>query len=237
MLPVHQERGMVKDERPLVIITARLGSTRLPGKVLRPFWGGHSILAFLVRRLQAFPLTSRLVIASPDSPENAPITTLGESLGVPVMRGPEDDVVARMAMCVPEDGVHFIARVTADNPLTDPVLFRLQLEEMIRLQADYSYCKASLKGTAADIWTADCFRQTVANASTPYAREHANAWVWDNPRRYRTLWYAQEKVDFTEGMSVSVDTEDDLERVKSFVAIIPDPLRHTFVPSADESGV
>jgi len=224
MLFLHQICRMVEDSRPLIIITARIGSSRLPGKVLRPFWKDYSLLEFLIRRLQARPETSRRTLATIDNSENDAVAALGTSLGVKVVRGPEDNVVARMKMCLQDEDVHYVARVTADNPFTDPELFVLQLNEMIRIGADYSYCHETPKGTAADIWTMDCFKETVAKASTKYELEHANAWVWDHPDCYKMLWFVPPKPYAGPELNLSIDTENDFIRVCTYADRFANPL-------------
>lgn len=207
----------MKDDRPLIIITARIGSSRLPGKVLKPFWGRYSILEFLIRRLQASAVTSRIRLAVPDTAENDPVALVGANCGVCVSRGPEDDVLERMNLCFTEEDAPFVSRVTADNPLTDPELFASQWEAMKGMGADYSYCRDCPKGLAADIWTSACFSESVACAATPYEHEHANAWVWNNPDRYRILWYESSGVYPGPEGNYSIDTEEDYRTVKRFV--------------------
>jgi len=166
------------DKRPLLVITARLGSTRLPGKVLRPIYKSCSILEFLIRRLKSNHDTSRLVLSTGNTPENDKIEKVGLDCGIKVVRGPEENVLERVRMCLDdEEGVEIIGRVTADNPLTDPHLILLQLKEMKKEGADYSYCLNCPTGVAVDLWTRECFGKMCKNASTPKHKEHINAWV------------------------------------------------------------
>jgi len=215
----------MKDDRPLIIITARIGSSRLQGKVLKPFWKEYSILEFLIRRLQTSPVTSRIKLAIPDTSENEPVALIGLKCGVEVLRGPEDDVLERMNLCLKGEDTQFVSRVTADNPLTDTELFTSQWEEMKMIVADYSYCRDCPKGLAADIWTLECFKKSVANASTPYEHEHANAWVWNNLRENRILWYKSTGMYKNIDGDFSIDTQADYESMKKLVSNCTDPIR------------
>lgn len=220
---------MVKDPSPLIIVTARIGSSRLPGKVLKPFWKDYCLLEFLIRRLQTTPETSRIALATVDTPENEPVAEIGKKLSVKVIRGSENNVVERMNVCLKDEQVPFVSRVTADNPFTDPVLFGLQLKEMKRIGADYSYCREAPKGVAADIWTTDCFKETVSRASTKYQLEHANAWVWDHPDCFNILWFIPPIQYIDCGFNLSIDTEDDYIRIKKIFSYMQDPLSANFL--------
>ncbi len=216
---------MVDNDKPLLIITARVGSSRLPGKVLMPFCGQYSLLEFLIRRLQAFPETSRLVLATVTTPENDPVAEIGKKCGVKVIRGAEDNVLERMDCCLKGEVGRYVGRITADNPFTDPALFILQWEEMKRIKADYSYCKESPKGSSADIWTVECFKSSVKNASTPYELEHVNAWVWDHPELYKVLWFVPPSIYISPELSLSIDTNAEFVLVSKYAMCFENTFR------------
>jgi len=217
----------MKDTRPLIIITARIGSSRLPGKILKHFWNDHSILGFLIRRLSANPGTSRIKLAIPGTPENDIVAETVSRYDVDICRGPEDDVLERMNLCIRGEDTGFISRITADNPFTDPGLFNLQFSEMLRLDADYSYCRDCPKGLAADIWTRECFEASVLNAHTAYEHEHANAWVWNNEENYRVLWFKSSGLYKRSDLNFSIDTPAEYESVKEIASGLEDPVTAT----------
>ena len=212
------------DKRPLFIITARAGSSRLPGKVLKKFWKQYCMLEFLILRFKSIHEASRLVLATPDTHENDSVADIGIKSGITVIRGPENNVVDRMYQCYLREQANFIVRITADNPFTDPTLAALQLKKMIRVDADYSYCKKCPSGTAVDIWTADCFEATVNNANSQYEREHVNAHVWNSPETYKILWFGPLESYVCPELNLSVDTVNDFERVKKFAGTLDNPL-------------
>jgi len=216
---------MVSDNRPLLVVTARFGSKRLPGKVLKPFWKDYSVLEFLIRRLQTRRETSRLILATVDSLENALVADIGVKCGIKVVRGPEENVLERVSLAVEEEKTKYVGRITADNPFTDPELLLLQWEEMKRIKADYSYCRESPKGSAADIWTVESFESSVENASTYYELEHVNAWVWDHPELYKVLWFIPPQKYISPDLSLSIDTKDEFVCVSNCAMSVEDPLR------------
>jgi spore coat polysaccharide biosynthesis protein SpsF len=216
---------MKENIKPLVIVTARLGSSRLPGKVLMSFWNDHTLLEFLMQRLQANSATSRIKLAIPDTPENDTVADIGIKNGIPVIRGSEEDVLGRMNLCLENERVEYVARVTVDNPFTDPELFVLQWKEMIRIGADYSYCRECPKGLAADIWTHECFKRSVANAATPYEHEHANAWVWNHSDSNKILWYLPPNEYRAPDYNFSIDTEQEFRNVKAVAMRLKEPCK------------
>lgn len=217
---------MVTDNRPLLIITARAGSSRLPGKVLKTFWRDYSLLEFLIKRLQTLHETSRIILAAVDNNENDPVADIGIKCGIKVIRGTEENVLKRMSLCVMGENTMFVGRITADNPFTDPSLILLQLNEMKRVKADYSYCRETPKGTAADLWTIECFQETVKNASTQYELEHVNAWVWNNPEHNKILWFVP-PVNYLDQnkLNLSIDNEEEFNAVRSYASFFENPLK------------
>ena len=209
------------------MITARYGSTRLRGKVLKPFWKNLSVLEFLIKRLQTQAVTSRLALATVANEENDAIAAVGLKYGIKVARGPEEDVLGRMALAIEGEDAPFIGRVTGDNPLTDPLLAIAQWEEMKKIGADYSYCRECPVGTAMDLWTRKSFEESVREATTAYQREHVNAWVWDHPERYKILWHVPRGEWRKKEITVTLDTQEHLEGLQRKIEGVLNPLRMT----------
>src|SRR4051795_13729373 len=104
----------------LCVIQARMGSTRLPGKVLADL-GGYPVLGFLRQRLQ--PLTAvvdHLVVATSVAPDDDAIVETARAANVPFVRGSEADVLGRFGSALDEFPADVVVRLTADCPLTDP---------------------------------------------------------------------------------------------------------------------
>ena len=108
-----------------VIIQARMGSTRLPGKVLKPI-AGKALLDHVLGRLSMLAYPVKVVVATSDLPQDDVITQHCLTRGVSVYRGSETDVLDRYYQCARENRFEHIVRLTADNPFTD-------IEELQRL--------------------------------------------------------------------------------------------------------
>lgn len=102
-----------------IVIQARSGSSRLPGKVLRSI-GDSSLLDRLVRRMQAVTNVAEIVVATGSRPENRPIVELCQRASIDCFVGSEENCLERMVTAAQHHHLDLVVRVTADNPLTDP---------------------------------------------------------------------------------------------------------------------
>ena len=107
--------------RPVAIIQARCGSTRLPGKVLKPL-AGHTVLYYVVERCRLSRSLADVVVATTDEPADDAIETYCRSLGVPVFRGSQEDVLLRYVEAAAWSHADPIVRITSDCPLIEPAV-------------------------------------------------------------------------------------------------------------------
>ncbi|MEZ5284170.1 MAG: hypothetical protein R2712_05045 [Vicinamibacterales bacterium] len=116
--------------RAAIVLQARMGSTRLPGKVLAQL-GRRSILAHCVERLR---LRSGLpvVVATTERPEDDAVCAAASAVGAAVLRGPEQDVLARYVLAAETYGLTHVVRATADNPAVDIDAPRRTLDMLLR---------------------------------------------------------------------------------------------------------
>ena len=108
-------------ERLVCLIQARMNSSRLPGKVLKPL-GGQPVLGHVINRCRGIGGVDAVVIAGVEGPAEDPVADLGAELGVAVERGPEQDVLARFHRAAEAHRADHVMRVTADCPVLDPAL-------------------------------------------------------------------------------------------------------------------
>src|SRR6201986_3632439 len=100
------------------VIQARMGSTRLPGKVLRPI-AGAPLLWHIVHRLKKSHLIEDVVVATTTNPLDDALVTFGREHNVTVVRGPEYDVLARFALAAEASDADIVVRVSSDAPFID----------------------------------------------------------------------------------------------------------------------
>lgn len=190
----------------LVVLQARLGSQRLPGKVLAPI-AGVPLLAHCVRRLQAAAV-GPVVLATTRLAEDRELLALGEALGVEVHAGPVDDVLGRFAAVVADRPHPWIIRATGDNPFVD-IDAPARLLKALRTAADYAVEEALPLGAAVEAIRRDVLLQAHQEATTAYDREHVTPWVRRAPGVVRVQPVAPAAVRAPD-LRFTVDTPDDL---------------------------
>jgi spore coat polysaccharide biosynthesis protein SpsF len=192
-----------------VVIQARMGSSRLPGKVLRDI-AGRPLLAHVVGRLEALGHAALVVVATSDLPRDDIIAAWCASSGTACFRGGEVDVLDRYLRCAETYGFSQVVRLTADNPFTDIA----ELDRLVDLhdegKYDYSHSFGALPiGVGAEIFTIDALRRSHAEGHAPHHREHVNEYIPEHPESFRigVLEIPAEKR--APDLRLTVDTEVD----------------------------
>ncbi len=179
----------------LGFIQARIGSTRLPGKVLESLAGRPTVQRVL-ERVARTPGIDGIALLTSDAPGDEPLRRIGAELGVPVVAGSHDDVLDRFHLAAMQLGADTILRVTADCPLVDPDV----LGELLALFADtpgLDYAGIATGAIAArpglcrypdgldgEVLSAATLALAWREATDPYEREHVTPFIWRKPERF-----------------------------------------------------
>jgi spore coat polysaccharide biosynthesis protein SpsF len=170
-----------------VIIQARMGATRLPGKVLKML-GDKTVLAQVVSRVAACPRVDNIIIASTDSPQDDAIIQHVTALQLPYFRGSEQDVLARYYFAAKTWGAtETLVRVTADCPLFDPQLLTQMLETFDATPTDYlsnTLVRSYPQGLDAEIFTFATLERAFHEATELYQREHVTPYIYQHPELF-----------------------------------------------------
>lgn len=118
--------------RTLVVIQARLGSTRFPGKMLESL-AGTTLLSWVVTRAKQSRMADRIIVATTTAVSDDRLVAACRALNVEVLRGPVDDVLARFVAVVNTDSAEQVVRICADNPFVDPSI----MDEAIKTHRDF----------------------------------------------------------------------------------------------------
>jgi spore coat polysaccharide biosynthesis protein SpsF len=162
-----------------VIVQARMGSTRLPAKVLEDL-GGRTALARCLARCQTIPGADIVVAAVPDGADNDPVAREAASTGAAVVRGSESDVLARYAKAARAVRATTVMRVTSDCPFIDPAVCAAVIALYFETGADYaSNTMPALwpHGLDCEIFPARLLYEAETAAEEPYDREHVTPWL------------------------------------------------------------
>jgi spore coat polysaccharide biosynthesis protein SpsF len=218
----------------MVVMQARTGSSRLPGKVLAPV-AGRSMLALQLERLASLPWP--LVVATTVEGCDDEVARVADEHGHPVIRGDEHDVLGRFALAVQTHPADVVVRVTADCPLIDPGLVEAVVAARHRAGADYAsntLVRTFPDGLDAEAVTAEALLEAHGRATAPAEREHVTPAIWSHPDRYRIVQLVTDPPHALERWTV--DTAEDLERVRALCGLVPDPRTATWTEFLTEAG-
>lgn len=193
-----------------IVVQARMGSTRLPGKVLKDI-AGRPMLSYQMERLRRVKRAERIVVATTDQPADDAVERFCQKEKIACVRGSEHDVLARYHLAIERFPADVVVRITADCPLIDPAI----VDEAIAayepdyvsnmLETTYPY------GMAVEVFSAQALREAHREAKDPAEREHVTPFIWRRPQRYRL-----KSLTMTPNLSHhrwTVDTPEDFELV------------------------
>lgn len=173
--------------KTLIIVQARMTSTRLPGKVLLPL-AGEPMLTRLIERLRRVRRVDGIVVATTTNTSDDPIAALCALLGVPCHRGSEHDVLSRYADAARLYGADVVVRITSDCPLIDPALIDQTIAAYDEGGSDYVSNMLPPTwpyGMAVEVFSAAALAQAHAEATQAAEREHVTPFLYWHPERYR----------------------------------------------------
>jgi spore coat polysaccharide biosynthesis protein SpsF len=201
-------------ERIAVILQARLGSHRLPGKVLARI-GTRTLLEHSLIRLAASGLP--LIVATTDRQEDDAIEREAVRLGAKVFRGDSDNVLARFIAAGHEHQLTTIIRACGDNPFLDADGPARALALFGRVAADHVIECGLPSGTAVEIVTLAALERAQQLITDPYDREHVTSFI-KRDSRFRALRVVAPGDVRRPGLRLTVDTQEDLDFVRAVLA-------------------
>ncbi|WP_327108880.1 glycosyltransferase family protein [Nonomuraea glycinis] len=204
------------------IIQARMGSTRLPGKVLRDL-GGRSVLGWVVRAVRESQAVDELVVATTTRAADDAVAAECLALGVPCHRGPVDDVLTRFVQVMAGLTGDAVMRFTADCPLLDPAIIR-EAAQVYRALPGLDYLSTGLAGTLprgldVEIVGLAALRRADQEADA-YHRTHVTSYVYSHPGNARLLGLAYPPG--AADLRVTLDTEEDWQLISRVVGELGD---------------
>lgn len=210
--------------KTVAVIQARLGSTRLPGKVLYEI-GGRPMLCFIIERVRRTPGIDQIVLATGDTDANDALANTVADFGVNVVRGSEDDVLARYRKAAEETNADVIVRVTGDCPFVDPKVLQALLDLRSHGRFDYA---TNVKpetwpdGLDASVFTYETLVTADHEARLPSEREHVVPWMWKNSGLEGGTRLTSANLEAPEDMSALRWTVDDALDFRLVRAIVRD---------------
>ncbi|MFV3129468.1 cytidylyltransferase domain-containing protein [Niveispirillum sp. KHB5.9] len=203
------------EPRIVGIIQARMGSTRLPGKVMMPV-AGKSLIAHQIDRLRRSRHLTGLCVATSDLPGDDPLAAHVEGLGIPVFRGSESDVLDRFYRAALAQQADIAVRFTGDCPLIDPALVDALIDLYRTADPPLAYAAIDVarypRGLDAEIVGMQDLCCAWEKAREDFEREHVMPFLWRRPDRFRLGWLSDPTINAP--WRWCVDTEQDFTLVR-----------------------
>jgi spore coat polysaccharide biosynthesis protein SpsF len=203
--------------RIVAIIQARMGSTRLPGKVLKPV-AGKPLLWHIVHRLKASHLIEDIAIATSVNPADEAIVEFGATHGITVLRGPEDNVLARFARAAETLDADVIVRVSSDAPFIDAGFVDHLVATLIEQGGDYVLLEegAECAHEGVDPMSRRALDKLMMDAAgDPAAREHVTGYFKLHPDFVKIVRAAPWPKLARKNGRFTIDTPDDLAFIEA----------------------
>ncbi len=208
------------------IIQARIGSNRLPGKVLLEL-DNKKILEFLFNQLEQSEIRNK-VFAIPETIENDELFTVLDDLNISCFRGSEFDVLDRFYQCAKKFSFEHIMRITGDNPLVDPFVINNAINEYEKKEYDYltnSLERTFPNGTEVEIFSFKSLEKSWKNAKKPSEREHVTPYFYNNKEKFN-IFHFKQKIDQSK-YRYSLDQKEDFELLVEIVSRVKHRPIHT----------
>ncbi|MGY1748071.1 cytidylyltransferase domain-containing protein [Modestobacter sp. SYSU DS0511] len=200
------------------VVQARTGSSRLPGKVLRPLVDA-SVLGWVVRAARAAEGVDEVVVATSVLPGDDAVAEEAARLGVSVTRGSEDDVLSRFLQAADDHPADALVRLTADCPFLDPALIA-QTVGVWRADPTQDYVATTLertlpRGLDVELATVAALR-AVSGTATGHHRTHVTSGLYADPERFRLTGVVV--APRADDLRVTLDTPADAELIEAVAA-------------------
>ena len=203
-------------DRSVIVLQARLASSRLPGKALLPL-AGRTLLGRCLDRLLAADVAP-VVLATTTNPEDDSLEAEASARGVRTVRGPDADVLARFVMAADAMDARVVVRATADNPAVDIDAPRRVLARLSATGADYVAEVGLPYGAAVEAVTAPALRRACASADAAADREHVTLAVKRERSRYAVVNTPAPGHLRRPRLRLTVDTPDDFQFMDTVLA-------------------
>jgi spore coat polysaccharide biosynthesis protein SpsF len=201
--------------KTVAIIQARMGSTRLPGKVLMDMEGA-TVLARVLSRVRRCRLVNEVTVATSHDARDRAIVEECHRLSCRAFRGSEQDVLDRYYRAAQQADAEVVVRITSDCPLIDPQLSDHTIEAFLDERPDYASNaleRTYPRGLDTEVMSFAALESAWTNARETYQREHVTPFLYQHPERFKLLSVKGDH-DYSQ-YRWTLDTPEDLEFLRT----------------------
>lgn len=207
-------------QRTLIVVQARLGSTRMPGKVLEPL-AGAPLLQRMVERVLAAPSSFELVVATTTDPGDEPVRALCDELGLDVYAGHPTDLLDRHYRAAVERSAEVVVKIPSDCPLIDPDVIGRVLDAYHQRAGQVDFVSnlhppTYPDGNDVEVMPLPVLETAWREATRPLEREHTTPFFWERPERFRlhnVVW--ERGLDYSMTHRFTIDYPDDYAFIRA----------------------
>ena len=202
----------------VAIVQARMGASRLPGKVMLSLHG-MPILKWVFQRTQKTKSINGTIFAIPDNKDNDSLNEYLNQIGARVYRGSEDDLVERFFMAAKYVNATHVVRICADNPFVSGAEVDRLIQFYLESNCDYAYNHIPKNnyypnGIGAEIVSFEILQKINKEARDPDHREHVFNFIWDHPEQFEILTFdPEDKRLACPDIKLDIDTQQDFEKL------------------------
>jgi len=203
------------------IIQARMGSSRLPGKVMEKIDQNNTVLSYVIRQLKHSKFLDDIIVATTSLKRDKVIVDFLESEGIKYFCGDEENVLDRYYQCAKKFSMSEIVRIPSDKPLIDPDIVDKCIQIFLSKKYDYvtTFLEPSFPyGTEVEIFSFDALEKTWKNAQLPSEHENVTPYIYNNRDKFQ-IYNVKNSIDLSHLRWV-VDRAEDLELVRQLVSKI-----------------
>jgi spore coat polysaccharide biosynthesis protein SpsF len=210
--------------RLMIVVSARMASSRCPGKALAPL-AGRPLLEVLLERMASVHGVDGVVLATSANVENDALAEVARRAGFEAFRGDEEDVLRRHLDCARAFGADHVVRVTGDNPLTDVETTEALVALHRRAGADYTYVpgEALLMGILSEVVSASALERSWEKGQPRHRSELVTLYIKEHPREFTIATAELPEGLYRPAYRLTVDEPDDVRLMQEVFARLTAP--------------
>ena len=204
-----------------IIIQARMGSTRLPGKMMMNV-AGIPLNEYVISRVKQSQKVNTIILATGNGNENAILLQEAARQGIVGFAGSEDDVLDRYYQAALLANASIVVRITGDCPFIDPTIIDAVISLFENSNVDYistNHPATFPDGYDVEVFSSDAMEKAWKEATIPSDREHVTPYIWRNDTLFTKINYAHNE-DLS-SLRVTIDEPEDLEFVNKILKLTP----------------
>ena len=203
-------------KRVVLIVQARMNSTRLPGKILMEV-EGKPFLWHVLERLKYAKNVDLVVLAIPDTRENDILETFAKENKTEYFRGSENNLLERYYFSAKKFNANVVVRIPSDNALIDPQIVDIVIERHLSSDADYTSNvleKTFPVGLHTEVFNFSAIERSYNEANDEYEKEHATPYIYRHPEIFKLQSVTAEEKLKRPDIRLTTDTENDLKLIR-----------------------